>query len=57
MNEKIGAIEYQMTAAMADEILKARKGAEKNLRPQEALIKYINEQMGLLFNCVKVTVV
>lgn len=57
MTNKVGTIEYQMPAAMAAEILKARKGADKNLRPQEYLIKHVNECFGLLYNCVKVTTV
>ena len=57
MNEKCGACEYQMTKEMANELLKARKGADKNLRPQDYLIKHINEEFGLLYNCVKVVLV
>lgn len=56
LHEKVGAIEYQMSAAVADEILKSRKGADKNLRPQDYLIKYINEEAGLLRKCTKVTI-
>lgn len=57
MTNKVGAIEYQMPAAMAAEILKTRKGADKNMRPQDYLIKHVNECFGLLYNCVKVTTV
>ena len=32
MNDKVGAVEYQMCAVMAYELLKARKGAEKNMK-------------------------
>lgn len=39
--------EYNMSKTMADELLKARKGAEKKMEPQAYLIKYVNEQMCL----------
>lgn len=54
---KIGACEYQMPQAMATELLKERKGLEKNMRPQDYLMKYVNEQCGLLYNCVRVTTI
>ena len=54
---KVGSVEYQMPAQMAKEILNARKGMEKNMRPQEFLVKYVNEECGLLYNCVKVTTI
>lgn len=54
---KVGAVEYQMPQAMADELLKERKGQEKNMRPQEYLVKFVNEQCGLLYNCVRVTTI
>lgn len=56
LHEKAGAVEYQMSAAAAEEILRSRKGADKNLRPQDYLIKYINEEAGLLRKCTKVTI-
>ncbi len=56
-SNKIGSIEYQMPKKMADELLKARKGAERNMRPQDFLIKYVNEECGLLRACTKVTTV
>lgn len=52
--EKAGAVEYQMPKAQADELLKARKGSDKNLRPQDYLVKYVNEDCGLLYNCTRV---
>ena len=55
MNDKVGAVEYQMCAVMAYEILKARKGADKNMKQQDYLVKWVNETCGLLYNCVKVT--
>lgn len=54
---KVGAIEYQMPQKMADELLKTRKGMEKNMRPQDYLVKYVNEQNRLLYNCVRVTTI
>ena len=57
MYNKPGAIEYQMPQAFADELLKARKGQDKNMRPQDFLVKYVNEECGLMYNCVKVTLI
>ena len=57
MEEKMGAIEYQMSALMAKELIRTRKGDDKKLKPQDYLVKYVNEQFGLLFKCVKVTTV
>ena len=51
---RAGSVEYQMPIAFAQEILKARKGEEKNMRPQDFLVKYVNEECGLLHNCVRV---
>jgi hypothetical protein len=55
MNDKVGAVEYQMCAVMAHEILKARKGADKNMKPQDYLVNWVNTNCGLLYKCVKVT--
>ena len=55
--EKPGSVEYQMPEAFAKEILKMRKGSDKNMKPQDYLIKYVNEDCGLLYNCTKVTVI
>ena len=52
---KVGAIEYQMPASFADILLKERKGQDKNMNPQEFLVRYVNDECGLLYNCVKVT--
>lgn len=41
--------EYNMSERMAAELLKERKGADKKLRPQEYLVKYVNEQFGLKY--------
>lgn len=53
---KPGSIEYKMPKAIADEFLKTRKGEDKNMNPQDYLIKCVNEEYGLLHNCVKVIV-
>lgn len=54
---KAGAIEYQMSQKFADELLKSRKGQDKSMRPQDFLVQYVNEECGLLYNCVKVTTI
>ena len=46
-----------MSEVMAKELVKSRKGDDKKLKPQEYLIKYVNEQFGLRYPCVKVTTV
>lgn len=49
-----GAVEYHMSQVAIDDLLKNRKGADAKMNPQKFLCKYVNEQMGLLYNCVKV---
>ena len=46
--------EYNMSKTMADEILKSRKGEDKRMEPQKYLIKFVNEQMGLMYEVKKV---
>ena len=48
-------IEYEMPKAFAKEILATRKGEERNMQPQTFLCKVVNEEFGLLGNCIKVT--
>ena len=43
-----------MSKTMADEILKSRKGEDKRMEPQKYLIKFVNEQMGLMHEVKKV---
>ncbi len=50
-----GEIEYRMSAEMAKELLKNRKGEDTKLRPQEYLCKYVNEECGLKGYCTLVT--
>lgn len=48
--------EYNMTEAMAKEILKDRKGEEKRMDAQEYLCKYVDENCGLLHPCAMVKI-
>ena len=53
LSEKCGGVEYKMSYAMAQEIIKNKKGKG---RPQEILVNYVNSQMGLKDKCVRVLV-
>lgn len=53
LSEKCGSVEYKMSHAMAQEIIKSKKGKG---RPQEILVDYVNSQMGLKGKCVRVLV-
>lgn len=50
-------VEYQMDAHVADSYLKARKGDDKKMRPNDYLCKVVNEEYNLRGYCVKVTTV
>lgn len=50
-----GSVEYRMSKEMAKDILGDRKGPDKKIPAQKYLVNYVNEQMGLLYKCVKVT--
>ena len=54
LSEKCGSVEYTMSATMAQHILKTHKGPKKN--KQDILCNYVNTQLGLKGNCVKVLV-
>ena len=54
-HERVGSVEYIMPQAFAAQVLKERKGTDKNMNPQQYLVKYVNEECGLLHHCVKVT--
>lgn len=54
LSDRGGGVEYTMTAALADHIMKTHKGPKKN--KQDILCKYVNSQMGLKDNCVKVLI-
>ena len=45
LSEKAGSVEYTISAAMANHILKIHKGPKKN--KQDVLCRYVNEQCGL----------
>ena len=47
--------EYNISQEMADELLKNRRGEEKKMKPQDFLIKYVNEQMCLRLPVSKVS--
>lgn len=49
-----GEIEYKMSAEEIADLLKNRKGPDKNKNAQEFLCDYVNEQCGLLGSCVRV---
>lgn len=52
--EKAGKIEYKMSKKQANELIKSYKGPRKN--PQDILIEYVNTNLNLLSNCVRVIV-
>lgn len=54
LSEKCGGVEYTMTSALANHIMKTHKGPKKN--KQEVLCAYVNEQFGLKDKCVKVLI-
>ena len=54
--QKPGRIDYKMPKAMAQELLKARKGSEMKMQPNDYLCKIVNENFGLMYNCVRVIV-
>ena len=56
-HDKVGSVEYQMPKEFANELLKTRKGQDKNMRPQDFLVQYVNEECGLLYNCTRVTTI
>lgn len=51
----VGEVEYRMSRAAIADLLKNRKGPDAKMQPQKFLCKYVNEQEGLLYHCVKVT--
>lgn len=52
----IGSIEYKMPEALAEQLLKKRKGVVGvgKMTPNEYLCYVVNEEFGLLGTCVKV---
>ena len=51
---KVGSVEYSMPEAMAANLMSTRKGSDKKLDKQAFLVKYVNEECGLLYHCTKV---
>lgn len=54
MTKKAGNVEYKMPKLQASNVLKKYRDERKN--PQDILIKYVNENCGLLRNCTRVIV-
>ena len=54
LSERCGSVEYKMSAALAQHIMKTHKGPKKN--KQEVLVNYVNTHMGLKDKCTKVLV-
>lgn len=54
LSKKCGNIEYTISAALAQHIMKTHKGPKKN--KQEILCGYVNSQLGLKGNCIKVLI-
>ena len=54
-NGKFGEIEYRMPETVIKDLLKNRKGADLKMDAQVYLCKYVDEQCGLMYRCVKVT--
>ncbi|MBO7080128.1 MAG: hypothetical protein J6W64_10100 [Bacilli bacterium] len=50
-------VEYQMSRKCANEYLKDRKGPDRNMKPQDYLVKIVNEEYGLLKTCTKVIII
>lgn len=53
---KAGSVKYSMKYSTAQALLKDRQGKDKQMRPQDYLVMYVNEQLGLLYNCTEVIV-
>ena len=54
LHERCGSVEYRMTAALAQHIMKTHKGPKKN--KQEVLLNYVNTQLGLKDKCTRVLI-
>lgn len=55
--QKSGAVEYQMPKKMAQDLIKASGKSKDQINIQEYLVNYINNERGLLRNCIKVILV
>jgi hypothetical protein len=56
MEKVYGKIEYKMSRQMANWYLKARKGDELKMRPNDYLCRVVDEQFGLMGKCERVIV-
>lgn len=54
---KPGAVEYQMSKTLANELAAASGKSKKHLNLQKYLVDYVNRECGLLRECVKVSIV
>ena len=54
LSERCGSVEYTMTAALANHIMKTHKGPKKS--KQEVLCNYVNSQLGLKDKCTRVLI-
>lgn len=54
LHEKAGSVEYTMSNALAQHIVKTHKGPKTN--KQKMLVDYVNSQMGLKYHCTKVLI-
>lgn len=48
--------EYKMSKKMFDAICSTRKGEEKKMRPQDYVLKVVNEQYNLRWPCRKIII-
>lgn len=48
--------EYKMSKKLFDAICATRKGEEKKMRPQDYVLKVVNEQYGLRWPCRRVII-
>lgn len=54
MKLKKRTYQYKMTQAMADSLLKGRRGNEKKIENQKYLCDWVNQSLGLMGTCVEV---
>lgn len=48
--------EYNMSKAMASDLLTNRIGEDKKMRPHDYLVKVVNSEFGVMGTCIKVNV-
>lgn len=52
----VGDFEYKMPRECANDVLRDRKGPDAKMNAQDYLCAYVNDQYGLIGNCVKVII-